>query len=100
MLHRSSNTRLGFFTLVLGSLAVWILAAQQPRRVDDSALVKPPEQEWLNYGRGYAGPHYSPLDQINASTVKQMGLAWSYDTRSYAGQLEGTPIVSNGTLYA
>ena len=100
MLHRSSNTRLGFFTLVLGSLAVWILAAQQPRRVDDSALVKPPEQEWLNYGRDYAGTHYSPLDQINASNVKQMGLAWSYDTRSYAGQLEGTPIVSNGTLYA
>ncbi len=95
-----SRTRLGIFTLLLGGLAVWIVAAQQPRRVDDKALRNPPAGEWLNYGRDYAGTHYSPLEQINAGNVNKLGLAWSYDTHSYSGQLEGTPIVSNGTLYA
>src|SRR5690606_14455713 len=27
------------------------------------------------------------------------GLAWSYDTNAYPGQLEGTPLMVNGTLY-
>jgi quinohemoprotein ethanol dehydrogenase len=96
----SNNKRLALSTFLLGALAVCILAAQQPRRVDNKALLDPPKGEWLNYGRDYAGTHYSPLDQITASNVKKLGLAWAYDTHSYAGQLEGTPIVSNGTLYA
>jgi glucose dehydrogenase len=31
---------------------------------------------WLSYGRDYQEQHYSPLDQINAKTVGNLGLAW------------------------
>jgi len=89
--------------LLLGFGGAWFATAQQapmqaPYPVDE-ALINAPEAEWLNYGRDYAGTHFSPLDQINESSVGQLGLAWSYDTGAYPGQLEGTPLMSNGTLY-
>ncbi|MYK69815.1 MAG: PQQ-binding-like beta-propeller repeat protein, partial [Gammaproteobacteria bacterium] len=62
-------------------------------------LLDPPPGEWLNYGRDQDGTHHSPLDQVDADNVGRLGLAWSYDTGSYPGQLEGTPIVADGTMY-
>jgi quinohemoprotein ethanol dehydrogenase len=66
---------------------------------DDQVILGAPAGEWLTYGRDHAGTHYSPLNQINTDNVNELGLAWTYDTRSYPGQLEGTPLVANGTLY-
>ncbi|MEX6726183.1 hypothetical protein [Parapedomonas caeni] len=37
---------------------------------------------WLSHGRTYAEQRFSPLDQINPSTVGRLGLAWSYDADS------------------
>jgi quinoprotein glucose dehydrogenase len=42
--------------------------------------------------------HYSPLTQINKSNVKQLQVAWTYDTEETGG-LQTSPIVVNGTLY-
>jgi PQQ-dependent dehydrogenase (methanol/ethanol family) len=78
----------------------WIAAAQNRLAVDDAVLRSAPGEEWLTYGRDYAGTHHSPLTQITSENVGKLGLAWSYDTKAFAGQLEGTPLVSNGTLYA
>ena len=55
--------------------------------------------DWLTHGRTYAEQRYSPLDQIDASNVAQLGLAWSYDTDTTRG-LEATPIVVDGVMYA
>jgi PQQ-dependent dehydrogenase (methanol/ethanol family) len=75
--------------------------AQQPQRVDDKALKNAAKNgdEWLTNGRDYSGERYSPLKQIDTSNVSRLGLAWYYDTGSFPGTLESTPIVSNGTLY-
>ncbi len=54
--------------------------------------------EWLTHGRNYAETRFSPLKQINAETVKQLGLAWSFDTQTTRG-LEATPLVVNGVMY-
>ena len=74
-------------------------AASQAPYPDDQSLLQAPAEEWLTYGRDHAGTHFSPVDQINVGNVDQLGLAWSYDLGAYPGQLEGTPLVANGTLY-
>jgi len=85
-----SQCRAWSLTLVLASgWAPDTIAQQAPTR----------DQEWAVYGRDNAETHYSPLDQINANNVQRLGLVWAFDTWSYAGQIEGTPLVSNGILY-
>jgi quinohemoprotein ethanol dehydrogenase len=81
-----------------------VAAAQQPARVDDATLrnagkTGQTSNDWLTYGLTPGETRYSPLNQINASNVSRLGLAWSYDIPSGGGGQEGTPLVSNGTIY-
>ncbi|HXQ26603.1 MAG TPA: PQQ-dependent dehydrogenase, methanol/ethanol family [Candidatus Acidoferrales bacterium] len=90
-----------WFLIGLLALSASIAGAQQPQTVNDSALKSAAKhgEEWLTNGHDYADTRYSPLKQIDATNVKRLGLAWSYDTGSFPGTLESTPIISNGTLY-
>ncbi len=56
-------------------------------------------QNWMAHGRTYSEQRFSPLDKINAGNVKDLGLAWSYDTNTIRG-LEATPIVKDGVMFA
>src|SRR5580700_5991815 len=81
-----------------------IAAAQQAGRVDDATLRNAGKtgntsNDWLTYGLTPGETRYSPLNQINTSNVSRLGLAWSYDIGSGGGGQEGTPLVSNGTIY-
>lgn len=69
-------------------------------QLDDAALrdAEARAGEWLTHGRNYAETRYSPLKQINAETVKRLGLAWSFDTQTERG-LEATPLVADGVMY-
>ena len=53
---------------------------------------------WLSYGRTYAEHHYSPLADINAGNVQNLGLAWSLDL-PLQRSLEATPLAIDGILY-
>jgi PQQ-dependent dehydrogenase (methanol/ethanol family) len=55
--------------------------------------------DWPLHGRTEGETRFSPLARINADTVKDLGLAWSFATETTRG-LEATPIVTNGVLYA
>jgi quinohemoprotein ethanol dehydrogenase len=100
MKWRRSTMSLTIVTAVM--LSAWLAAGPQVRKVDDSTLKHAGESgtEWLTYGLTQAETRYSPLNQINTSTVKRLGLAWSHDVGSGGGGQEATPLVSNGTLYA
>lgn len=54
--------------------------------------------EWLSHGRTYAEQRFSPLQQINADNVNQLGLAWYMDLDNTRG-LESTPLFHDGVLY-
>jgi len=54
--------------------------------------------EWLADGRDYSAQRYSPLTQITAANVKQLGLAWYDDLDTYRG-VEATPLYADGVLY-
>ena len=88
-------------------LATWVAVAQQGRPVNDAVLRTAPTtgEEWLTYGLDLGEKRFSPLNQINATNVSRLGLAWSYDIPGTfgnppgGGNQEATPLVWNGTLY-
>ena len=55
--------------------------------------------EWPVYGGQLAQDHYSPLAQINRANVKNLQVAWTYDTGE-KGSFQSSPIIVNGTLYS
>ncbi len=54
---------------------------------------------WLSHGRTYDEQRFSPLNDINTETVKDLGLAWYWDTGTKRG-LEATPIVVDGVMFS
>ncbi len=53
---------------------------------------------WLTGGRDYQQSYHSPLTQITAENVTQLGYAWHHDLDSEHGY-EATPIVVDGVMY-
>jgi quinohemoprotein ethanol dehydrogenase len=54
---------------------------------------------WPSYGLNNSEDRFSPLAQINESSVSKLGLAWSMDLPPQARTLEATPLEVDGTLY-
>lgn len=63
-----------------------------------SPRAQAPPNDWPLHGRVEGETRFSPLARINADTVKNLGLAWSFTTGTTRG-LEATPVVTNGVLY-
>lgn len=55
--------------------------------------------EWPVYGGQPAQDHYSPLAQINRTNVKNLQVAWTYDTGE-KGVFQPSPIIVGGVLYS
>src|SRR5690606_33463828 len=88
----TSSALLATGSVLLGSSALAQSDEQLAAAADNNA-------EWLSYGRDYSETRYSPVDQINASNVAELGLAWSFDTGEVRGH-EATPLVVDGIMYA
>jgi alcohol dehydrogenase (cytochrome c) len=57
-----------------------------------------PQGQWLSQAHDWANTRYSDLDQINASNVARLRVAWSFSNGSKNGQ-EAAPLVVDGTMY-
>ena len=55
-------------------------------------------QDWPVWGGSSENQHYSSLAQINRSNVKQLQLAWTYDTGEKGG-VQTSPLVVGRILY-
>ena len=82
---RSWVSPLFLFTFTL-TVFVESLAAQNENR------------DWPVYGGAPENTHYSSLSQINKSNIKQLQVAWTFDTEETGG-LQTSPIEINGVLY-
>lgn len=73
---------------------------QKKAIIDDQRLVNADQSssEWLSYGKNYFEDRHSSLNQINKSTINNLGLAWSINLGTRRG-LEATPLVVNGIMY-
>ena len=53
---------------------------------------------WLTHGRTYGEQRFSPLEQVNAGNVRELGLDWFFDIPGDRG-IEATPLVIDGVMY-
>lgn len=83
-----------------GGLSILLIAsgARQTPSERESRTTAERQQDWPVYGGGPENTHYSALAQINRENVKQLTVAWSYDTGEEGG-LESSPIIVEGVLY-
>jgi PQQ-dependent dehydrogenase (methanol/ethanol family) len=83
---------------VLATTTLLGACARPPPPVDAARIQNPSPTEWLTHGRTYDEQRYSPLERINDSNVRDLGLAWSFDLAAPRGA-EATPLVANGVLF-
>ncbi|HLQ78096.1 MAG TPA: PQQ-binding-like beta-propeller repeat protein, partial [Terriglobia bacterium] len=59
--------------------------------------------EWRHYGGDAGGTKYSPLDQINASNVSKLQIAWRWKTSTLGPPVDSnwevTPLMIGSTVY-
>src|SRR5690349_10517277 len=103
--------------IVAIALAVWTVAgraadqasgeAPRPGRAVASAKT---DRNWAAYGGDKGGMKYSPLDQINKDTVKNLRIAWrksgvpdelkgSFPEANAPANYQHTPLMVDGVLY-
>ena len=94
--------------LIVTFTLIFTVTAQQPHPVDAKVLKDAGTNKdalpgtWLTYGLTQTEQRYSPLKQIDALNVGQLGLAWSaplVEAAGGRGGTEGTPLVWNNTIY-
>jgi len=66
--------------------------------VSAADIINAESSGWLSHGRTYSEQRHSPLKSINAESVANLGLDWSYDLGVSRG-IEATPIVHDGMMY-
>ena len=84
-------------------VALWGCGHATPRNAVskvDAALLAPggDGRDWAAAGFNYLEQRFSPLTQVNAGNVGQLGLAWYADMPDARGQ-EATPIAIDGKLF-
>ena len=89
-----------FLITLIGSGAHFAVITAQDRTfepITDDELLNPNPSDWINWRRTIDGQGYSPLEQINRNTVKNLQLVWSWETP--AGTDQVTPLVHDGVMY-
>ncbi|MGB2623724.1 MAG: PQQ-binding-like beta-propeller repeat protein [Candidatus Acidiferrum sp.] len=64
----------------------------------DSGNESEASTDWAAYGGNPENTHYSSLTQINRTNVKELKVAWSFDTGEPGG-LETSPLIVDGVLF-
>lgn len=86
----------------------WFLAALAPlaalpfhlaaQNLDSAELLKPPADTWPGYHGDYSGRRHSSLTQITPQNVKNLTLAWAFQT-DQTMEIKSTPLLVDGVLY-
>src|SRR5436190_1362447 len=82
------------------AMALWVsgaLAGQTGGGVSNG------ETEWRWFGADIGATRYSPADQINASNVGNLQVAWRWSARNFGPrpptQMQVSPLIVNGVMY-
>src|ERR1700739_5166250 len=70
----------------------------QAQNVDAEMLLHPPADSWPGYQGDYTGQRHSKLTQITPENVKDLSLAWAFQTDQPA-EIKATPLLVDGVLY-
>jgi len=65
---------------------------------DAQVLLHPPADSWPGYHGDYSGRRHSALSQITPQNVKNLALAWAFQTEQPA-PIKSSPLMVDGILY-
>jgi alcohol dehydrogenase (cytochrome c) len=65
---------------------------------DPQMLLHPPTDSWPGYHGDYSGRRHSSLNQITPQNVKNLSLAWAFQTNQGAA-IKSSPLLVDGILY-
>jgi alcohol dehydrogenase (cytochrome c) len=65
---------------------------------NEQILLHPPADSWPGYHGDYSGRRHSSLTQITPQNVKNLGLAWAFQTEQPA-RIKSSPLLVDGVLY-
>ena len=90
----------GLMALAWAVVSVAVSAAEMPANVNAQRMADPAATaaNWMSYGGTYSEQRFTPLKQIDKSSVSRLGLTWfaDYDTNL---QQDGTPLEIDGVIY-
>ena len=69
----------------------------QAQGLNPRELLQPLAANWPTYNGDYSGRRFSQLAQVNTANVRNLTLAWTYD--SGGAPIKATPLMVNGVLY-
>ena len=84
--------------VTVAALASWQVQAQVPVPAERLLNSAKEPQNYLIYGGDYFSSRYSGLTQLTPANVKNIGLAWVYQS-PVSGSWQPTPIVADGIMY-
>jgi len=90
-----------FRTVFLGLTSALIALASPgwlASQVTDEMLLHPPANSWPGYHGDYSGRRHSSLTGITLQNVRNLSLAWAFQTNQGAG-IKSSPILVDGILY-
>lgn len=74
------------------------LSQAETRPIDAERLLHPLDGDWLNYRRTYDVQGFSPLTEINRTTVRDLRPVWTLSFED-KDRWSPTPIVADGLMY-
>jgi alcohol dehydrogenase (cytochrome c) len=79
-------------------LSLFFAAAVCGQDLDPAALINPPADSWPGYHGDYSGRRHTGLTQITPANVRNLGLAWAFQT-GQNNAIKCSPLLVNGILY-
>jgi alcohol dehydrogenase (cytochrome c) len=80
------------------TLAIGMCGLSMAQGADTRILVHPPADSWPGYHGDYSGRRHSSLTQITPQNVKNMALAWAFQTER-TSSIKASPLLVDGILY-
>jgi alcohol dehydrogenase (cytochrome c) len=87
-----------FLAALSAMFAIAPPSVMRAQGVDAQMLLHPPANSWPGYHGDYSGRRHSSLAQITPQNVKNLALAWAFQTDQVA-QIKSSPLLVDGILY-
>src|SRR5215813_1371456 len=83
---------------LIAACAFLVSEATFGQGADEQTLLHPPANSWPIYHGDYSGRRHSALTQITPENVKNLTLAWAFQTNQMS-EIKSSPLLVDGILY-
>ena len=101
MILARNRSKTSLLFLIVGALVTAFVLLYASRETLGAQSQPKGTADWSDYEGGEESPQYSPLNQINKTTVKKLTMAWSFKVPASGGfgRFGFNPVVVNGVMF-